>query len=177
MRTFAFGEVVGQLRGMRYDRELFYIASVLHDLGLSNIATGGQRFEVEGADAAQEFLSREGMSDADIDIVWDAIALHTTVGIAQRKRPELALVQAGAGVDLGFVPLGMIEGSELDRVITEWPRLEFKTQFPTLFVELFRRNPAAVASPVTAEVCAHLVPGFPASPHICDVVAGAGFRE
>ena len=53
-------------------------------------------------------LSREGMRDADIELVWDAIALHTTVGVPPRKRPEIALVQLGAAIDVGFVSLEMV---------------------------------------------------------------------
>jgi hypothetical protein len=33
---------------------------------------------------------RWGLSEERAEIVWDAIALHTSVGIANRKRPEVA---------------------------------------------------------------------------------------
>lgn len=83
---------------------------MLHDLGLTErFANTTHRFEIAGAEAAKLFLSEQGWTDARIDIVWDAIALHSTVRIAQMKRPEIALVQAGAGLDVGVMPLDSIE--------------------------------------------------------------------
>src|SRR5207237_1821497 len=72
MRTYAFGKIVGERRGLRFDRELFYVAAVLHDPGLTDQAIASTRFELEGADAAKELLAREGMADADVDVVWEA---------------------------------------------------------------------------------------------------------
>jgi len=176
MRTFAFGEVAGQAQRLKYDRELFYISAVLHDLGLSNLAQGAERFEIEGADAAKNFLSREGMNDRDIDVVWDVIALHTTADVPLRKRAEMALVQIGAGIDLGFAPLDMLGAPRLTKIIEEWPRLNFKTEFPALFLALFEKNPRAAASPVTAAICERHVPGYRRT-HICDVISGSAFLE
>jgi hypothetical protein len=175
-RTFAFGEAAGDAQKLKYDRELFYIAAILHDLGLSSLARGAGRFEIEGADAAKEFLSREGMNDRDIDVVWDAIALHTTAGVPLRKRVEMKLVQIGAGIDLGFAPLDIIATPRLTRIIEEWPRLNFKVEFPALFLALFEKNPHAAASHVTAEICERHVPGFRRM-HVCDVIEGSMFSE
>lgn len=177
MRTHGFGALAGAARGMRYDEERFFVAAVLHDLGLSEMATGADRFEIEGADLAKEFLARQGMADPDIDVVWDAIALHTSVGLAQRKGAEAALVQIGAGIDVGFIPVEMIDGPELDQLLSEWPRLDFKAAFPQLFVELLAKNPAAASSPVTASVCASHVPGFAHAPDITEVIRAAAFAE
>jgi len=44
-RTFAFGEAVAERQRIAYDRELFYVAAMLHDLGLSRLARGAERFE------------------------------------------------------------------------------------------------------------------------------------
>src|SRR5580698_1005517 len=52
LRTFVFGALVGQAQNQRYDEELFFLASVLHDLGLTTEFRGTERFEVVGADAA-----------------------------------------------------------------------------------------------------------------------------
>ena len=41
-----------------------------------------------------------GIDEASIDIVWDAISLHTTPGIPPHKKPEVALVQAGVELDV-----------------------------------------------------------------------------
>ena len=100
LRTFVFGALVGRAQNLRYDEELFFLASVLHDLGLTTEFRGTERFEVVGADAAAAFLKDQGVNDERRAIIWDAIALHTSVGIASRKRPEIALVHIGAGIDV-----------------------------------------------------------------------------
>jgi hypothetical protein len=45
------------------------------------------------------FLATRGLSEERPEIVWDAIALHTSIGIANRKRPEIALANAGIGIE------------------------------------------------------------------------------
>jgi hypothetical protein len=82
---------------------LFYLGAVLHDLGQTERFMGHQRFEVDGADAAAAFLKDKEVPAELIEVVWDAVALHTSRGIVERKRPEIALVSAGAGADVvGF---------------------------------------------------------------------------
>ncbi|WP_116247643.1 HD domain-containing protein [Nocardiopsis sp. FIRDI 009] len=108
VRTYLYGRFLGEHRGLRpghdYDDELLYLGCVLHDAGLSHAGDREQPFHVDGADLAAEFLSGQGLSDDRVEVVWDAVALHLNPEVACRKRPEIALVSAGAGIDLG--PLG-----------------------------------------------------------------------
>jgi HD domain len=104
LRTFVFGALVGRVRNLHYDEELFFLASVLHDLGLTAEFRRAERFEVVGADAADAFLKDQGVDPERREVIWDAIALHTSIGIASRKRPEIALVHIGAGVDVFLMP-------------------------------------------------------------------------
>ncbi|MCY9786577.1 HD domain-containing protein [Nocardiopsis sp. EMB25] len=108
VRTYLYGRHLGEHQGLRpghdYDDELLYLGCVLHDAGLSDEGDRDQTFDVDGADLAAEFLSDRGLADDRVEVVWDAIALHLSPHIATRKRPEIALVTAGAGFDLG--PLG-----------------------------------------------------------------------
>ncbi len=175
MRTFAFGAVAGDAGGLVFDRELLYIGSVLHDIGLTDSAPHRARFEIDGADAAREFLSREGMRDADIDLVWEAIALHSTFGLPQRKRPEIALVQVGAAIDIGFAPVALVGGA-LPAILEAWPRLHLKRELIELVERTYDRNPAvALQSQVVADIMERRR-GIRA-PNLCDVVASAAFTE
>ena len=75
---------------LRFDGELFYLGAVFHDLGQTERFMGEQRFEVDGADAAAEFLQANGVPKESIEVVWDAVALHTSGGIVEpsvRKSP------------------------------------------------------------------------------------------
>ncbi|MFI9343592.1 HD domain-containing protein [Streptomyces sp. NPDC052773] len=88
--------------GRDYDPELLFLACVLHDIGLTRAGDRHQRFEVDGADTAAEFLTAQGVPTADVDAVWEAIALHTTPGIAERRGILCALVHQGTGMDFGW---------------------------------------------------------------------------
>ncbi|WP_165983859.1 HD domain-containing protein [Streptomyces sp. YIM 98790] len=92
----------GAVPGSDYDPELLFLACVLHDIGLSEDGDRNQRFEVDGADAAAEFLTAHGLPAPQVDAVWEAIALHTSVGIAERRGTLCALVHAGIGMDFGI---------------------------------------------------------------------------
>jgi HD domain len=100
LRTYIFGSLAvrfGSLavRGIGrsvVDEEAAFCGAVLHDLGLVPAYLGRNRFEVDGADAAREFCSKHQVSPERADLVWEAIALHTSVGIASRMAAEIALV-------------------------------------------------------------------------------------
>lgn len=176
-RTYAFGKLVGETGGMAFDEEAFFIGCMFHDLGLTErFANKEHRFEVAGAEAAKQFLSEQGWSDRRIDLVWDAIALHTSVGIPPMKRPEIALVQAGAALDVGIVPLDGIGPDVLDKMLASWPRLGFKQSMIDALAAAASRNPEATLFSFTADIGHRCVDGFHL-PNACDLILGAGFEE
>lgn len=94
-RVYYFGALAGARRGLKFDRELLYAGAMFHDIGLiPAYSSPTNRFEVDGANAARSFLEQHGISAADIDHVWTAIALHTTPGIPKHMHPVVALVTA-----------------------------------------------------------------------------------
>ncbi len=175
MRTHAFAVLAGA-HAPAYDPELLYVGCLLHDLGLCESVPVTSRFEVDGADAAKEFLAEQGMDEAKIDIVWDAIALHTTEEIPQRKRPEIALVQTGAAIDVGVVPVDVLDAEAVAMVLDAWPRLGFKKAIVQVLLSRLRSNPAAAASHVVRDIAERHVHGF-CSPNVCDVIDGAAFTS
>lgn len=88
LRSFFFARLTAQQQGLlteaAYDEDLLFAATVMHDLGLGTLATGSARFEVEGADLAAGLLAEHGVPDGDIGRVWEAIALHSSLGLADR---------------------------------------------------------------------------------------------
>src|ERR1700704_4206900 len=100
-RVYYWGALAGKQRGLKFDRELLYAGAMFHDMGLTPAhSSGHERFEVDGANAAREFLCSHGIGQGDIDTVWTAIALHTTPGIPQHMHPVVALVTAGVEMDV-----------------------------------------------------------------------------
>ena len=107
IRSFLFARLLadhdGCLDDADYDEDLLFAANVMHDLGLGERATGEARFEVEGGDLAAAVLRRHGVAERDIDRVWEAIALHSSVGIAHRRGLLTCLTHKGVFIDAGRI--------------------------------------------------------------------------
>ena len=112
VRSFVFGTIISDKlpHTQDRDREAHAVAAVLHDLGFpvghpphSDIISSDNRFEVDGANAAREFLRREADSkDWDkhrLQLVWDAIALHTIGSVVFHKEPEVQACSFGIWAD------------------------------------------------------------------------------
>jgi len=129
VRVFVFGAMKGIRQNLKYDSELLYIAALFHDLGLVEAYhTETKRFEVDGADAAREFLKSHGISTPKTDLVWE-IAWHTTPGIPQHMRPEIALTNAGVLVDVVGIGYDDYTSEQREQVIAAFPRGDFKNEF------------------------------------------------
>ena len=106
VRTYVFGNLAVRSIGRSIvDEEIAFCGALLHDLGLVPAHAGENRFEVDGADAAREFCLKHQVAPERADRVWEAIALHTSAGIASRMAAEIALVHLGAALD--FLGLGI----------------------------------------------------------------------
>jgi hypothetical protein len=122
-RVYYFGALAGRRRGLAFDAELLYVGAMFHDLGLTaRYASKDDRFEVDGANAARDFLRRRRVDPRDVDTVWAAVALHTTPGIPQFMHPLVALVQAGVQTDMVGVGYGAFTAAQRDAVVGAYPR-------------------------------------------------------
>src|SRR6185369_10995887 len=63
-RTFFWGALTGERRKLKYDPELLYVGAMFHDMGLVKpYASRDLRFEVDGANAARDFLKSYGVPE------------------------------------------------------------------------------------------------------------------
>lgn len=101
MRSWLLGFIIAakipELQGR--DLEAHAIAAILHDLGWAetgDLVTEDKRFEVDGANAARDFLEKEAgdWNKHRLQLVWDAIALHTTPSIAVSFFPSLLSLES-----------------------------------------------------------------------------------
>jgi HD superfamily phosphodiesterase len=70
-RVYFWGAMAGQRRGLKFDRELLFAAAMFHDVGLTaGFNESRLRFEVDGANAARDFLRGHGISEEDMQKVW-----------------------------------------------------------------------------------------------------------
>ncbi|KJY42715.1 hypothetical protein VR41_06540 [Streptomyces sp. NRRL B-1568] len=145
VRSFFFAQLLaaheGCLQDAAYDRDLLFAATVLHDLGAGDLAEGEARFEVEGADLAANLLRQHKVPEADIDRVWEAIALHTSPGIAERRGLLSYLTYEGVGIDFGRH--AEIVSSWEKRIHAAYPRLAMVRSLADAIVERAARSYAA----------------------------------
>lgn len=175
MRTYLFGALIGRAAGATYDEELLFLASILHDLGLTERFTGAKPFEIEGAFAADAFLRGQGLLTAKAELVWDAIAMHP-LAISQYKQPEVKLVASGAAADVVGAGLDAVSSLDRDAVLRAYPRLGFKAMFVSTCAEVVRRHPGSAKGTFMRDIGERKVPNFHLS-NICDAIDEAPFGE
>jgi hypothetical protein len=160
-RVFFFGALQGRRRGLQPDLELLYVGAMFHDLGLTErYRTSTIRFEVDGANAARDFLARHGIDDADADKVWLGIALHTTPGVPEFLAPEVALLQAGVEVDVVGIGRKHLAPEALAAVTAAHPRPQFKQGILAAFNDGVKHRPQTTFGTMNADVLAHCDPAF-----------------
>lgn len=161
-RVYYWGALAGQQRGLKVDSELLYVGCMFHDMGLTHDhCSCDKRFEVDGANAARDFLQRYGIQQADIDKVWTAIALHTTPGIPEFMAPEIALVTAGVEMDVLGMGFEHYSEREIAAVTALHPRPEdFKEAIIQAFYDGIKHKPQTTFGNVKADVIKDKDAGF-----------------
>lgn len=176
LRTFFFAELVAALKNIEHDREVVFVASILHDTGLSPLhMSKRERFEVDGANVARSLVEAHGVPAARADLIWDAIALHDDGGIARWKQPEVVLVNAGVNTDFGAF-LDVLNRGQVSEILRAAPRGDFVPVFIEAVAEIARRKPFATGNCFVTDVAYRKVPGFHLD-NFCDVVKDDPFAS
>ena len=160
-RVFLFGSLHARELGLEPDPELLYISAMFHDAGLAvPFSDVEQRFELDGADHARKFLLDRGFPKSAADVVWTAIALHTTPAIPGRMGPETAATNFGVLTDVLGWGLDGLDGGQVEEIMAAHPREQFKKEFLQAFVDGLKHRPDTTYGTVNADVLEHFVPGF-----------------
>lgn len=161
LRVFLFSSLNAKRNNIKHDTELLYISSVFHDLGLvPHYSSPDKRFEVDGANAARDFLKSHGYPEQSQQRVWDTIALHTTIGIAEYKEPEVALMYSGVGLDVMGEGYEHLSEENRDAIIKAFPRTDFKKKIIPTFFDGFKHKTDTTFGNIKADVCAFMIPNF-----------------
>ncbi len=161
-RVYYFGAIAGKQRSLKYDAELLYAGAMFHDIGLmASHSSPADRFEVDGANAARDFLKTRGISEEDLYAVWTAIALHTTPGIPPYMHPVVALVTAGVEMDVLGLTYKQYSDEVRNAVVAEYPRTpHFKEDIIQAFYDGIHQKPETTFGNVKADVLADKDPKF-----------------
>ncbi|KAH7336700.1 hypothetical protein BKA65DRAFT_607445 [Rhexocercosporidium sp. MPI-PUGE-AT-0058] len=152
-RSWLLGQYIADNNPEIKDRdiELQSVAAILHDLGWSQnpkLISEDKRFEVDSANETVKFVIREGVKEEwdehRLQLLWDAVALHTTVSIAVHKETEVKACCVGILAE--FVPLSETYGGVLtqqvwDTIVKDFPRTDFKEGVNEILCGLCRTKP------------------------------------
>lgn len=176
MRSWLFANVFTQNMQSPPDPELLAVALLLHDLGLTDSFGADARFEVDGANAAKSFLQERGIHEAQIRLVWDSIALHSTGSIALHKEPIVAVTFEAIQADAIGYALDRIPDNQLRAILTEFPRMDMKKQITACFTQVTRAKPESTYDNSLKDFGLRFIEGYKA-PSGPDLIANAPFSE
>ena len=160
-RVFLFGALQGRRRGLQPDLELLYAGAMFHDIGLTEgFRSSMLRFEVDGANAARDFLLQHGVDDTAARKVWLSIALHTTPGVPEFLEPEIALVTAGVETDVLGIGRNDLSSDAIEAVTAAHPRPDFKNRILRAFTDGMKHRPRSTFGTVNADVLEHFDDSF-----------------
>lgn len=162
------------------DQEVLVVANLLHDMAWNpelpttrQFVSKDKRFEVDGANAARDFLRElpgdHGWNPRRLQLVWDAIALHSTASIAWHKEPEVAICQYGILVDVVGVPELPLPGipesckvsrEEFDKIYSTFPSLKLAGYLKEAMCALCREKPESTYESFVAFYGEEYVEGF-----------------
>ncbi len=143
LRSYAFGIAMAHKVKQPFDKEVFFLGAIMHDLGLTPEFDKGETFEIDGAKAARSFCIEHQINSEKADLVHEMVAHHNSVGIAHKLDPEIALLHYGAGADVAALWISDIHKKTLSEVLSEYPRLNFKEGMSKLLSEQLSRKPTS----------------------------------
>src|SRR4030095_11541357 len=177
IRVYLFAAEQGRQQKLRFEPELLYVASAFHDFGLiKKFSSQNERFEVDGANAARQFLTAHNIPEEQVQTVWEAIALHTTPGITQYMRSEIALLNSGVGLEVRGRGLDQFPSELRDKIVAMYPRKDFKEGMVQALFGGFAHKPGTTYGTVNAGICERFSPGYK-SPNVIDLMAASPFPD
>lgn len=176
MRSWLFAAMIAQRNQTVHDGEVLAVATILHDIGLTEHFNGPLRFEVEGANAARAFARDQEFEDHRVQLIWDTVALNSTPSIALYKEVEVALSTMGIGLDWGGWGYEAIDQAQIAAILEEFPRLEMKKQFTGAVCRIVETRPDTTYDNFARDFGERFVPGYrPVS--TVDYLLNSPFKE
>jgi hypothetical protein len=174
-RVYYFAALAGKRKDLHFDAELLYASAMFHDVGLMPSYSTANRFEVDGANAARNFLKERSVAPQDIDNVWTAIALHTTPGIPEFMHPVVALLTCGVEMDVLGIAYDQYSGEVRNAVVAQYPRTpNFKEDIIQAFYDGFHKKPDTTFGTVNADVLADKDPKF-VRDNFCSIIRSSAW--
>jgi hypothetical protein len=133
LRSYAWGTILAERDGLKYDPELFYMTCLLHDLGVTDryrdSVVGQACFAATAGTVARDWIRERGWREPRCTALADAICQHLNPEVRRGRGIEAHLMQAGAGFDVVGMRHWEVATSTVQAVLARHPRLGFKKSF------------------------------------------------
>jgi HD superfamily phosphodiesterase len=174
LRAFIFAALMGDKERLPCDHELLFVAALFHGAGLkTKYRRSRLRFEVDSANEARAFLLSHSTDAHDIELVWTAIALHTTPGIPEHMPPLVALIHAGVQMDLRGTRFDAFTKAQRDEIVSAYPREKgFKKKIIEAYARGMQERPDTTFGTVNADVLDRVDPNYKRL-NFCGLVLGS----
>jgi hypothetical protein len=136
VRTYLWGLMLARRDGLELDLELFYVASMLHDLTLGDVHRDYapmECFAARGGLLAEDWTAARGWEPERRAAVSNAISLHLNTHVHPRFGPEAQMLRAGAGVDTIGLRYRHLDPTSVNEVLQRFPRCGLKDAGPLTF--------------------------------------------
>ena len=147
MRAYFWAAALGTARGVDFDAELLFVASLLHDLGLvEDFDSHRVPFEVAGGSVAWVFAAGAGWPAQRRTRVSEVIVRHMWPDVDPARGP--GRVPAGEIHRLRHLGRGAVDFpvSFRDEVLARYPRLTLADEFLKCFQDQASRKPDSSAA-------------------------------
>ncbi|EIF33161.1 HD domain-containing protein [Burkholderia sp. Ch1-1] len=174
LRAFLFAALTGYRENLTFDAQLLYVGAMFHNVGLNaKYERSPYRFEVDGANAARDFLRRHGVAEREIEEVWVGIALHTTPGIPEHLSALVALISAGVQMDVRGARYDEFTAHQRDEIVQAYPRESgFKKKLIEAYAHGMEHRPETTFGSVNADVLDRWDPNYRRL-NFCGLVLGS----
>ena len=145
-------------------------------LYVKKFSSQNERFEVDGANAARQFLTAHNIPEEQVQTVWEAIALHTTRGVPQYMRSEVALLNSGMALDVLGAGFDQFPSDLRDAIVARYPRKNFKKDSLQAYFAGFAHKPGTTYGTVNQSICERFIPGYE-NPNAADLMTASPFPD
>lgn len=161
-RVYVFASLEARRLEIPITSDLLFVSAQFANMGLSSsFAHSMQRYELDSADAAKEYLENEGVRHVHSAAVWDAISLHTTPGITERLHGLTRLLAYGVRADLFGDGIDCVSTLQRSEILEEFPRgADFANQYLEAVGRGVNHRPETTFCAASADVLERYSPTF-----------------
>lgn len=149
-RSYLWGRIFGELNGVNPDPELYYVACMMHDMGLTKALGSGHGregcFTIVSATQCKSLGEDLGWDTERIDRAREAITLHVNAGVEIEYGPEAHLLNLSTALDVTALRLWQIPKDAVQRVLNAVPRLDQNEKLSACWAQEAGEHPGTRAA-------------------------------